>query len=65
MRLFVCHGQRMLRTLHGRWPFRRSHVRHDLHLLVQVHAKDPRCPAGRAHSRAALFPVGRGRARGG
>jgi len=40
-------------------------VRHDLHLLAQVHAKDPRCPAGRAHSRAALFPVGRGRARGG
>jgi hypothetical protein len=40
-------------------------VRHDLHLLVQVRSNEPRCPAGRAHSRAALFQVGRGRARGG
>ena len=30
MRLFVCHEQRMLRALHGRWPYRRSHCRHDL-----------------------------------
>ena len=36
MRLFVCHEQRMLRALHGRWPYRRSHCRHDLHWLVRV-----------------------------
>ena len=32
-----CHEQRMLRALHGRWPYRRSHCRHDLHWLVRVH----------------------------
>ena len=26
----------MLRALHGRWPYRRSHCRHDLHWLVCV-----------------------------
>ena len=28
----------MLRALHGRWPYRRSHCRHDLHWLVRVQA---------------------------
>ena len=34
MRVFVCQKQRMLRALHGRWPYRRSHCRHDLHWHV-------------------------------
>ena len=54
MRLFVCHEQRMLRALHGRWPYRRSHCRHDLHWLVRVRAEACRCSTGRAHSLAGL-----------
>ncbi|HWX96423.1 MAG TPA: hypothetical protein VNZ01_06180 [Solirubrobacteraceae bacterium] len=54
MRLFVCHEQRMLRALHGRWPHRRSHCRHDLHWLVRIRAEARRCSTGRTHSLAGL-----------
>jgi len=40
----------MLRALHGRWPYRRSHCRHDLHWLVRVQSQGCWCPSGRAHS---------------
>jgi len=50
MRVFVCHEQRMLRGLHGRWPYRRSHCRHDLHWLVRVHPHaPPLCHGPRVH----------------
>jgi hypothetical protein len=54
MRLYICHEQRMLRSLHGRWPYRRSHCRHDLHWLVRVQACTCSCASGRAHSLTAL-----------
>jgi hypothetical protein len=50
MRVFACHQQRMLRALHGRWPYRRSHCRHDLHWLVRVQSQSCWCPSARAHS---------------
>jgi hypothetical protein len=48
MRVHVCQERRMLRALHARWPYRRSHCRHDFHWLVRVR---PRrwCEHGRAH----------------
>ena len=54
MRLFICQEQRMLRALHGRWPYRRSHCRHDLHWLVRVRSNERWCPTGRAHPMAGL-----------
>ncbi|HEX3433655.1 MAG TPA: hypothetical protein VHT25_06290 [Solirubrobacteraceae bacterium] len=54
MRLSGCQEQRMLRALHGRWPYRRSHCRHDLHWLVRVRARNRWCSTGRAHSMAGL-----------
>ena len=54
MRLFVCHERRMLRALHGRWPYRRSHCRHDHHWLVRVQPQEAWCPSGRTHSLAGL-----------
>jgi hypothetical protein len=50
MKVFVCEEWRMLRALHARWPYRRSHCRHDLHWLVSVHPRAGRCAGGRAHS---------------
>jgi len=50
MRVFSCHEQRMLRALHGRWPYRRSHCRHDLHWLVRVQPQVRVCASQRAHS---------------
>ncbi|MGO9763517.1 MAG: hypothetical protein ACLP1Q_19880 [Solirubrobacteraceae bacterium] len=50
MRLFPCHEHRMLRALHGRWPYRRSHCRHDLHWLVRVQSQGCWCPSARTHS---------------
>ena len=49
MRVFVCHEQRMLRGLHGRWPYRRSHSRHDLHWLVRVQPPSCLCTSARVH----------------
>ncbi len=60
MRQLNCEEQRMLRALHGRWPYRRSHARHDLHWLVRVHPRRAAsCGKGRAHSMAALPPYRR------
>jgi len=64
MRLFACHEQRMLRALHGRWPYRRSHCRHDLHWLVRVQSQHCWCGSGRQHSMLALR-VGSRRPQGG
>jgi hypothetical protein len=50
MRLFVCHEHRMLRALHGRWPYRRSHCRHDMHWLVRVQPHSYWCASARTHS---------------
>jgi hypothetical protein len=44
----------MLRSLHERWPYRRSHCRHDLHWLVRVRPRRRWCASGRVHSVAAL-----------
>ena len=54
LRLFTCHERRMLRTLHRRWPYRRSHCRHDLHWLVGVRSRPCRCASRREHSQQAL-----------
>jgi len=58
MRLFVCEEQRMLRALAPRWPHRRSHCRHDLHLLVEMHSTH--CSSG-GRARAAAVPMVRRR----
>jgi len=54
MRFLVCEEERMLRSLHGRWPYRRSHCRHDLHWLLRVRPRQRRCMAGRVHQLACL-----------
>jgi hypothetical protein len=53
----------MLRALHGRWPYRRSHCRHDLHWLVRIRSSVSACSTGRAHSMAGL-PANRRRPHG-
>jgi hypothetical protein len=64
MRFLMCQEQRMLRALHSRWPYRRSHCRDDLHLLVRVSPGASRCAGGRA--RLGALPSARERrARGG
>ena len=50
LRVFMCHEQRMLRGLHARWPYRRSHGRHDLHWLVRVRPEAQLCASARTHS---------------
>src|ERR1700677_1043006 len=64
MRLFTCQEKRMLRALHGRWPYRRSHCRDDLHWLVRVRPGQRWCSTGRSHS-AACLPVCSRRPHGG
>jgi len=59
MRVLACHERRMLRGLHGRWPYRRSHSRHDLHWLVRVEAQGRPCTDGRAHPLVGLRAGGR------
>jgi hypothetical protein len=54
MRVFSCHEHRMLRALHGRWPYRRSHCRHDLHWLVRVQSQTRVCADMRTHSLTGL-----------
>ena len=54
MRTHACSEQRMLRSLHGRWPYRRSHCRHDLHWLVRVKAQGCWCAGPHMHSLSAL-----------
>lgn len=59
MKVFVCEERRMLRALHARWPYRRSHCRHDLHWLVRVHRRPSWCAYGRSHPISALPPMRR------
>jgi hypothetical protein len=59
MRVHICEERRMLRALHPRWPYRRSHSRHDLHWLVRVRRPACWCGFGRAHLVRALAPVHR------
>ena len=54
MRVFACHEQRMLRGMHGRWPYRRSHCRHDHHWFARVTPDTAWCASGRNHSLSAL-----------
>jgi hypothetical protein len=49
----------MSRALHARWPYRRSHCRHDMHWLVRVRPTRNWCRRGRSHSMAALPPYQR------
>ncbi|MHB1537439.1 MAG: hypothetical protein ACYCYN_02860 [Solirubrobacteraceae bacterium] len=44
----------MQRSLHARWPYRRSHSRHDLHWLVRVDSARRWCSLGRSHTVATL-----------
>jgi hypothetical protein len=57
MRVLTCEERRMLRGLHARWPYRRSHCRHDLHWLVRVRRYASCDRYGRAHPIQALAPV--------
>jgi hypothetical protein len=54
LRVFGCQEQRMLRSMHGRWPYRRSHGRHDLHWLVRINRTACACQSTRTHSLAGL-----------
>jgi hypothetical protein len=54
MRLLDCQELRMLRALHGRWPYRRSHCRRDLHWLVRIRNEACWGSTGRTHSLAGL-----------
>jgi hypothetical protein len=57
MRVLTCEERRMRRALHARWPYRRSHCRHDLHWLVRVRWYGYCGRDGRAHPIHALAPV--------
>jgi hypothetical protein len=59
MRMSVCEQRGLLRALHARWPYRRSHCRHDLHWLVRVRSRRGWCATGRAHPVRTLPPVRR------
>jgi hypothetical protein len=52
MRELSCEQKLMVRALHPRWPYRRSHCRHDLHWLVRV--RQHRCSYGRRHPVACI-----------
>jgi hypothetical protein len=54
VRLLVCNESRMFRSLHGRWPYRRSHCRHDLHWLVRVQSHACASSRDRTHSLSGL-----------
>jgi hypothetical protein len=54
MRSLLCEEPRALRTLHPRWPHRRFHSRHDVHLLKRVRRTDCLQISGRARGRAGL-----------
>jgi len=55
MRGQACEQLLLVRALHPRWPYRRSHCRHDLHWLVRIRPVRPLCRRGRAHT-VACFP---------
>ncbi len=54
VRLSGCHERRMGRSLHDRWPYRRSHCRHDHHWLARVKPREAWCASDRGHSLSAL-----------
>jgi hypothetical protein len=54
MRSLVCHQSRMFRSLHRRWPYRRSHCRHHLHWLVRVQSHACASSRDRTHSLTGL-----------
>ena len=54
MRGQACERKLLVRALHPRWPYRRSHCRHDLHWLVRVRPGQRWCSTGRSHSTAGL-----------
>jgi hypothetical protein len=56
MRGLACERKLMVRSLHPRWPYRRSHCRHDLHWLVRVRPRRRWCSHGRRHSVAGFPP---------
>jgi len=56
MRGLTCERDLLVRALHPRWPYRRSHSRHDLHWLVRVRPKRRWCSHGRRHSVAGFPP---------
>jgi hypothetical protein len=53
LRTSACYERRMQRSLHGRWPYRRSHCRHDHHWLVRVQQQSW-CVSARAHALSGL-----------
>lgn len=59
MRELSCEQKLMVRALHPRWPYRRSHCRHDLHWLVRVRPSRRWCAQGRRHSPPGFPPRGR------
>jgi hypothetical protein len=59
MRVLLCEERRMLRALHARWPYRRSHCRHDLHWLVRIRPERSWCAVGRVHRVRTLPAVSR------
>lgn len=56
MREPSCEQKLMVRALHPRWPYRRSHSRHDLHWLVRVRPRRYWCSRGRGHTVAGFPP---------
>ncbi|HEV3093089.1 MAG TPA: hypothetical protein VGY30_01090 [Solirubrobacteraceae bacterium] len=56
MRELNCEQKLMVRALHPRWPYRRSHGRHDLHWLVRVRPTRRWCWEGRRHTPAGFPP---------
>ena len=56
MKMFPCEEKLMVRALHPRWPYRRSHCRHDFHWLVRVRPRRRCFVRGRRHPVACLPP---------
>jgi hypothetical protein len=54
VRSLFCQQLRVHRSLQPRWPHRRFHCRHDLHLLKRVYRADCLQVTGRARRRPAL-----------
>ena len=54
VRASACYQRRMMRSLHGRWPYRRSHCRHDHHWLVRVQSEQSWCASARTHTLSGL-----------
>jgi hypothetical protein len=55
----ACEQRRMLRALHDRWPWRRTHNRHDFHLLVRIRRPADCVRRAPAHPIVVFEPVSR------